>query len=96
MRYKRDREIEEVMKMISTSIEEHGYPPMTTQEYYKMGKILGKGAYGKVNLSMHKLTRKLVAVKCMKNEYLKKEESRRKLENESTILKRIRHQNVVK
>jgi serine/threonine protein kinase len=32
--------------------------------------MLGKGAFGKVNLGLHKITRKLVAVKSMNKNFL--------------------------
>jgi len=35
--------------------------------------MLGKGAFGKVSLGMHKLSRKLVAIKSINKEYLSEE-----------------------
>ena len=42
----------------------------TKPEFYKIGKVIGKGAFGKVNLAMHKLVRKLVALKSLNKECL--------------------------
>lgn len=42
----------------------------TTIEYYRIGKVLGKGAFGKVNLAMHKLSKKFVAIKSINKQYL--------------------------
>ena len=61
-----------------------------------MGKLLGKGAFGKVNLALHKLARKLVAMKSINKKYLQEDRSRVKFEQEVSILRRLRHQNVVK
>ena len=47
--------------------------PETTTDFYRAGKMLGKGAFGKENLGMHKLTRKLVAIKSINKEYLNEE-----------------------
>lgn len=46
---------------------------MTTPDSYRAGKMLGRGAFGKVNLGMHKLTRKLIAIKSINKEYLSDE-----------------------
>ena len=39
--------------------------PTTEIDFYRVGKMLGRGAFGKVNLAMHKLVRKLVALKSL-------------------------------
>ena len=53
-----------------------GQAPDTTTEFYRIGKILGKGAFGKVNLAMHRLTEKLVAIKSINKNYLKEDSSK--------------------
>ena len=58
--------------------------------------MLGKGAFGKVNLGMHKIARKLVAIKSMNKDFLNDEKSKKKLMQEVSIIKRTRHPNVVK
>jgi serine/threonine protein kinase len=39
------------------------FGPKATLDYYKIGRVIGKGGFGKVNLALHKLTKKLCAVK---------------------------------
>lgn len=59
--------------------------------------MLGKGAFGRVNLAIHKLCDALVAVKSINKLFLSEDEdSKRKLMQEMQILKKIRHQNIVK
>jgi len=59
--------------------------------------MLGRGAFGKVCLGMHKLTRKLVAIKSINKEYLSEEKQKNKVMHEVGILLRLnRHPNVVK
>jgi serine/threonine protein kinase len=50
-----------------------GDAPDTNTDFYRAGKMLGRGAFGKVCLGMHKLTRKLVAIKSINKEYLSEE-----------------------
>jgi serine/threonine protein kinase len=46
-------------------------PPIkTSADFYRIGKMLGKGAFGRVNLAMHKVTERLVAVKSMNKQYI--------------------------
>lgn len=58
--------------------------------------MLGRGAFGKVNLGMQKLTRKLVAIKSINQEYLTDDKQRMKIMHEVGILLRLRHPSVVK
>lgn len=53
---------------IIVAFDEKSEPPVTTIDFYRIGKMLGRGAFGKVNLAMHKLVRKLVAIKSLNKE----------------------------
>lgn len=58
------------MKKIDSNFRNYQEPPQTTLDFYRIGKMLGRGAFGKVNLAMHKLVRKLVALKSLNKECL--------------------------
>ena len=60
-----------------------------------VGRILGKGAFGKVNLAVHKLSGKLVAIKSMHKEYLASDNNNEKFKNEITLLRLLRHKNIM-
>ena len=66
----RAREIATVKKLIQESFSDKNEPPVTTTDFYRIGKMLGRGAFGKVNLAMHKLVRRLVAIKSLNKECL--------------------------
>jgi len=66
----RSQEIAFVMKQVDEAFKKQGEPPETKLEFYRIGKMLGRGAFGKVNLAMHKLVRKLVALKSLNKECL--------------------------
>ena len=85
-----------ISNRIKKSFNESGEAPETTTEFYRAGKMLGRGAFGKVNLGMHKLTRKLIAIKSINQEYLTDDKQRSKIMHEVGILLRLRHQSVVK
>ena len=71
-------------------------PPLTTPEFYRIGKMLGRGAFGKVNLAMHKLVRKLVALKSLNKDALIDEVAKAKLMKEVNLLLKLRHDHIVK
>ena len=59
--------------------------------------MLGKGAFGKVSLAMHKIAEQLVAIKSMSRETLRDEaDQRRRTKLEMGILKQCNHPNVVR
>ena len=70
--------------------------PTTTLDFYIIGRILGKGAFGKVNLCLHKLSGKLVAVKSLHRKYLANEKNRMKFQNEIKLLSSLNHRNIIK
>lgn len=58
--------------------------------------MLGQGGFGKVNLGLHRLTRKLVAIKSCKIDDVDSSSIREKRINEIEIMKNIRHENHIK
>lgn len=40
----------------------------TRLDYYRIGRTLGRGAFGKVSLCLHKLSHTLVAIKSIKKD----------------------------
>ena len=66
-------------------------------DLYKVGKVLGKGAYGKVHLGLHKLANMFVAMKSMSKKRLNegKNNNKAKVDNEVALLKEIDHPGIV-
>lgn len=58
--------------------------------------MLGRGAFGKVNLGLHRLTRKLVAIKSTNKDEMREESTKKKMQNEIDILKSLRHPSHIK
>jgi non-specific serine/threonine protein kinase len=76
---------------------EHNYVeyPKTDLSYYKIGRSIGHGAFGKVNLALHVLSGKIVSIKS----FNKKKDifSVNKIKNEVKIMSKLRkHNNIVK
>ena len=74
----------------------HKEPPKTTTDFYIIGRVLGKGAFGKVNLSVHKLSEKLVAIKSMSRSYLENSHNKIKFQNEIALLGELKHKNIIR
>ena len=71
--------------------------PKTKLRFYKYGRLLGRGAFGKVNLSLHILTGRLVAIKSINKENLKNETFLNRIKTETSIMKILSNsKNIVK
>lgn len=86
---------EDLISHIKKSIVETGKEPETKGKFYRIGKLLGRGAFGKVSLGMHKATNQLVAIKSINKEFLEEERSRKKVAKEVAILKKLQHDNIM-
>ena len=89
-------EREKLMKYIMHYTGKRFEVPVTTLDYYKFMKLIGKGAFGKVTLGIHKLTGKQVAIKTVDKSLMKDEYQKKKVLQEVHLLKKVRHQNVIR
>eukprot|EP00826_Nyctotherus_ovalis_P045050 TRINITY_DN4930_c0_g1_i10.p1 TRINITY_DN4930_c0_g1~~TRINITY_DN4930_c0_g1_i10.p1 ORF type:complete len:487 (-),score=150.53 TRINITY_DN4930_c0_g1_i10:288-1748(-) len=87
---------EEVIEHIKSHFQASKAIPATRMDFYKVGRVLGKGAFGKVRVGLHKLTGKLVAIKSIQKSVLASEESQKKAVQEFNVLKLLRHPNVIR
>ena len=70
---------------------------VSTCEFYRIGRVLGRGAFGKVNLACHKISEHLVAIKSIEKKVLRNEkEQKRRVMQEMAILKQSGHDSVVR
>ena len=93
--YNRDMEI--ISNYIKNYYNKYKKYPKTKMNFYKYGRLLGKGAFGKVNLSLHVLTGRLVAIKSINKSKLMNEKQRRKIMLETSIMKTLsKSNNIVK
>lgn len=87
---------EKLIKYNKAFIKKNKKVPTTTLDFYKFVKLIGKGAFGKVTLGVHKLTGKYVAIKAIDKNYMKDDFSKKKVFQEVFILKKIRHSNIIR
>jgi serine/threonine protein kinase len=79
--------------LFRASFKQTGKPPATAAEFYRIGHTLGRGAFGKVSLCMHKLSQQLVAIKSMKKDA--DDEVKQRTLQEMAIIQSIKHENVI-
>ena len=70
---------EKLIKYNKAFIKKNKKIPTTTLDFYKFVKLIGKGAFGKVTLGIHKLTGKHVAIKAIDKNYMKDDFSKKKV-----------------
>jgi len=70
---------------------------MHALEFYAIGRLLGKGAFGKVNVGVHKLTEELTAIKLCERKRIAEVQAKKCLMQEVSILKRLNgHPNIIR
>lgn len=71
--------------------------PTTKVDDYMIGRVLGKGAYGKVNLALQKLSLKVCAVKSINKDIIKTENDLLRITTERFMVEqaKLRHPNIV-
>ena len=86
-----------IKKQVRISFKRLNKPPETQDFFYSIGRVIGRGSYGKVNLGIHKLVRKLVAIKSI-NRVSEINHPQRwvQVQEEVKILQQVRHKNIIK
>ena len=75
----------------------HEYP-MTNLDFYKYGRLIGQGAFGKVNLGLSVLTGRVVAIKSFNKKNLDSpnNENMKKIIYETNLMRKLNHPNITK
>ena len=66
-----------------------------TIKFYHLIEVIGKGASGKVYLSVDERKNELLAIKAIPNEYLKKEDGVVRIKRELINLHKLKHKNII-
>ena len=72
------KESEILSKYIKEYYNKNKEYPKTDLSFYKYGRMIGKGAFGKVNLGLNILTGRVVAIKSFNKDNIKNELSKKK------------------
>ena len=71
--------------------------PNTSLSFYKYGRLIGQGTFGKVNLGLNILTGRVVAIKSfMKKDLEMNGDNMKKIMYETNLMKKLNHKNVTK
>ena len=71
--------------------------PKTDLSFYKYGRLIGQGAFGKVNIGLNVLSGRIVAIKSFdKNKLNSNSENMKKILYESNLMKKLNHPNITK
>ena len=84
-------EMEKIANYIKNYYDENGKYPESKIEFYLYGRQIGHGAFGKVNLALHIVSGRLVAIKTFSKKHLKNKHAKQKIKHEINILSHLRH-----
>ena len=81
-------------QIIEYNLKNNNEYPKTTLDYYKIGRCIGHGAFGKVNICLHILSGRIVAIKSIKKE--NGIFSKKNIQYEINLMKKLRgHKNII-
>ena len=90
------QESENLSKYIKEYYKSHfSYPP-TDISFYKFGRMIGRGAFGKVNIGLNILTGRIVAIKSFNKQNISNEKAKKKIIYETNLMRGLYHPSVTK
>ena len=84
-------ECEKLSSYIKKYQQNHKEYPNTNTNFYKYGRLLGKGAFGKVNLALHLASGRLVAIKSFNKKKLTTKRAKLEIKTEIEALSKLRN-----
>ena len=90
------QESENLSKYIKDYFINHSCYPPTDISFYKFGRVIGRGAFGKVNIGLNILTGRIVAIKSFNKNNLSNEKAKKKILYETNIMRGLYHPAVTK
>jgi serine/threonine protein kinase len=85
------KEAEKLSSYIREYFKNNNEYPKANLNFYKYGRLLGKGAFGKVNLALHLASGRLVAVKSFNKKKISTRRAKRKIKTEIEALSKLRN-----
>lgn len=70
--------------------------PKSDISFYKIGRIIGRGAFGKVNIGLNILTGRIVAIKSFNKTNITNDNAKNKIIYETNLMKHLRHPCITK
>ena len=90
------QESQNLSKYIKDYYKSHSSYPKTDISFYKFGRVIGRGAFGKVNIGLNILTGRIVAIKSFNKQNLSNEKAKRKILYETNLMRGLYHPSVTK
>ncbi len=91
-----NHECEILSKYIKEYYKQNNCYPSTDLSFYKYGRIIGRGAFGKVNIGLNILTGRIVAIKSFNKKNIINESSKKKILYETNLMRGLFHPSVTK
>ena len=90
-------ESDRLSSYIKSYYTKHNVYPKTKLPFYKFGRLIGRGAFGKVNLGLHILSGRIVAIKSFNKSKLETtSKARDKIYHEVNIMRNLKHNLIIR